>query len=72
MSPRTRRLLPLYVALGAALVLLAFAPVYDASRLHLAGKFVDQGGYLLTGRALADTGELRMGLIYPAYYGAEK
>jgi len=55
------------VAAVAAGWLWLHAAYFDPSRLHVSGRFVDQGGYVTTARVLADTGELRSGIIYPAY-----
>jgi hypothetical protein len=72
----TSRFLPeglvgaLCVALCALAVLGALAQVYETDNLYVEGQgfgFNDQAGYITTARWLADTGELRSHLIYPAY-----
>jgi hypothetical protein len=58
------------VALSASLVLLALAPVYRIEHFYVSYQTImsnDQVGYLTTARWLADTGELRSHLIYPAH-----
>ena len=60
----------LAVALVASLILLSLSQLQDLDRLHVSGQAVglnDQAGYITTARWLADTGELRSHLIYPAY-----
>jgi hypothetical protein len=58
------------VALSASLVLLGLARVYPIREFYVTGNAVmsnDQVGYLMTARWLAETGQLRSHLIYPAY-----
>ena len=58
------------VALCALAVLGALSTIYETDRLLVEGHgfgFNDQAGYITTARWLADTGELRSHLIYPAY-----
>ncbi len=66
-SDRRTWILALGVALASCLVLVLHSPLFDPSRLHVSGKFVDQAGYIRTARFLVDTGRMRMGLIYPAF-----
>jgi len=55
------------VGAGATLLLWAVHGFFDPSRLHVWGRFVDQAGYVTTARHLAETGELRSGLVYPSF-----
>ena len=58
------------IAVAATLVLLALAPVYQVEHFYVANQSLmsnDQVGYLTTARWLAETGELRSHLIYPAF-----
>ena len=64
-SLRSRLIGALLVLCGSALALWIAADTYDPGRLHPTGNFVDQAGHVLTSRVLADTGELRSGLIFP-------
>jgi Dolichyl-phosphate-mannose-protein mannosyltransferase len=54
------------VALAAALVLALYAPLFHPARLHVQDMYVDQLGYITTARVLADTGELRNGVLMPS------
>ena len=66
---RGRRLLAACGVVAAVAVawLVCVSGLFDPGRLHVHGPFVDQGGYIRTARFLADTGELRFGLIFPAH-----
>ena len=58
------------VALCALTVLCALSTIYTTDQLLVEGHgfgFNDQAGYITTARWLADTGELRSHLVYPAY-----
>lgn len=60
------------IVLGATLLLLYLASVYDVQHFYVTKQRFnimsnDQVGYLTTARWLAETGELRSHLIYPAY-----
>lgn len=58
------------VALAASLWLFALAPIYRIDHFYVAGQTLmsnDQVGYLTSARWLAETGELRSHLIYPAH-----
>lgn len=58
------------IALSASLVLLVLALVYPIQEFYVTRNAVmsnDQVGYITTARWLADTGELRSHLIYPAH-----
>jgi hypothetical protein len=58
------------IALTASLWLLLFADAFEVGHLYVDGHEVglnDQAGYITTARWLADTGELRSHLLYPAY-----
>ncbi len=62
----------LAVALGACLVLLLVARHFDPQTLHVHGRLNDQAGYVTTARILADEGELRSGILLPAYVENER
>lgn len=51
----------------AALWLALWLFGFGTAGLHVQGPFVDQAGYITTARHLADTGELRSGLVMPTY-----
>lgn len=51
----------------AALVLVAVAPLFDPSRLHLSIGFIDQANYVASARRLLDTGRLESWLVVPAF-----
>ncbi len=55
------------VGLFAALLLAAYAPLFQPGRLHIAQNFVDQAQYITTARTFLDTGQLKSGILYPAY-----
>lgn len=58
------------IAVAASLLLLALAPLYQVEHFYVSNQSLmsnDQIGYLTTARWLADTGELRSHLIYPAF-----
>ncbi|MFT5050630.1 MAG: hypothetical protein ACI8QZ_002032 [Chlamydiales bacterium] len=60
----------LLVATLAVLALWSVADHFEPDRLHLHGlgaRLNDQAGYVTTARILADTGELRSGLVLPAF-----
>ncbi len=67
MSLRARLTWCLAVGLAALLVLAAHALPFEPGELHIQGPFVDQAGYITTARNVAELGELRCGLIYPAF-----
>ena len=57
-------------AVAAVFVLLSYSAAFDPSRLHVFGlesRLNDQAAYVTTARILADTGELRNGLVYPPF-----
>jgi hypothetical protein len=56
----------LLVAAFAVTVLLVHAPLFKLDRLHIQDMYVDQAGYITTARILADTGELRNGILLPS------
>jgi len=64
---RSELLRCLAVALGAILLLALHAEAFEWTRLHIHSSFGDQAGYITTARGLADTGELRSGILYPAH-----
>ena len=64
----TRVRASLLVLLGAVSILAAHAPVCRPDLIHI-DKLNDQIGYITTARWLADTGELRSQLVYPASFG---
>jgi hypothetical protein len=71
-TPNSTRILVgcLCVALLALTVLIGLSQVYETDHLYVAQQSVglnDQAGYITTARWLAETGELRSHLIYPAY-----
>ena len=58
------------IALVASLALVALASVYPLRHFYVADNHImsnDQVGYITTARWLAETGELRSHLIYPAF-----
>jgi len=60
----------LIVAVLAVVALWLVAGYFDPGRLHIRGmssRLNDQAGYITTARILADTGELRSGLVMPAF-----
>ncbi len=59
------------VAAAATVLLWLHAGFFSPERLHVSGRFVDQGNYISTARVLVDTGELRCGLIFPAHLERE-
>ena len=65
-SGRALWLWSLGVTLGASLLLLAVAPLYKPTRLHVQDMYVDQMGYITSARILVDTGELRNGVLLPS------
>jgi len=54
------------IAALAVLVLTAYASLFQPSRFHVQDMYVDQAGYIMTARILAETGELRNGVLFPA------
>jgi hypothetical protein len=64
----TRVRASLLVLLGVVSILAAHAPVCRPDLIHI-DKLNDQIGYITTARWLADTGELRSQLVYPASFG---
>ena len=54
------------MALFAALVLAAHAPLFGLERLHVQDMYVDQAGYVTTARILAGHGSHADGIVLPA------
>ncbi len=57
----------LAVALVASGLLAFYAETFEPHEHHLHHPFADQAGYITTARTWTDTGQLRSGIIYPAY-----
>ena len=54
-------------ALAALAVLVLHASFFEPGEWHVHGRFTDQAGYVTTAQGWLDEGDLRSGIVYPAF-----